>query len=407
MITYKAILTYFEAITDAHQQINSFTYGEADLYDKDKFTKYPALHLTPTGTAIDDQTIVYGFDVIVYDRYDVASNKMRNEATSLSNTLLILQDICKEITEGKYFINEDTLISMDMPVICQPFIDTEPDNCSGWFTSFQVITPNEATACNIPYYITERWNNVKVTLPENVRTEDVNWYTALDIGNKATIIGGQVTQLEPFYDTITGDDDLTLTGSSVTYDLAKNSFHFKDTSFSSLCYLESNNLVGNTWTFFITIKDFSRYAVSSNGASNSNKIMSFLSGSGTLDVGISKDNGNVTFTRVGGLTKQTDYPICPTNGDSYETAHRRYEPITLAFQFEETATNIIMYTSSHTSNSVKQLTDGMALDGAKFTIGTRLSTTELCDFYLKEFYAVQDVLTSEQIIDTMQWLNFR
>ena len=95
MITYKGIVAYFDAICDKHEQIQSFTYGELDLFDKEKFTMYPALHLTPTGTAIDDQTVVYGFDVVVFDRYNVASNKMRNEAQCLSDSLLILQDIRK------------------------------------------------------------------------------------------------------------------------------------------------------------------------------------------------------------------------------------------------------------------------------------------------------------------------
>ena len=81
MITYKAIIQYFDVMCERHQQINSFTYGELSLFDLEKFTKYPALHLTPTGTAIDDQTITYGFDVVMFDRYNTSSNKMVNEAT--------------------------------------------------------------------------------------------------------------------------------------------------------------------------------------------------------------------------------------------------------------------------------------------------------------------------------------
>lgn len=401
MITYKGIVAYFDAICDRHQQIQSFTYGELDLFDKDKFTMYPALHLTPTGTAIDDQTLVYGFDVVVFDRYNVASNKMRNEAQCLSDSLLILQDICKELTDGKYFINEDTLISMDMPIVAQPFIDTEPDNCSGWSTSFNVITPNEASACSIPYYNSEIWNNTTVTLPSGTPT-GYAWYSIMNTNSHITFDGQQVDAMSAFKDTLVGSDTVTMNGSSLTFDLIKNALFFRDTSPSIACYLEhAADLVGSTWTFFLKIKDFSRFGQSTL----TNSILSFKNAAtDEVKVNVSNANGKLTLSHA--TTSQSEFAICPTNGTNLDTAHRRQEPLTIALTFDASATHIRLFHSDSVNEVVDTLTSSFDLDGGNFHIGAK-TLTSFCNFYMQEFFISNTVMTDADIYSTMQWLNYR
>ena len=401
MITYRGIVAYFDAICDRHQQINSFTYGELDLFDKDKFTKYPALHLTPTGTAIDDQTIVYGFDVVVFDRYDVASNKMRNEANCLSDSLMILQDLCKELTEGKYFINEDTNISMDVPVICQPFIDTEPDNCSGWTTSFNVITPNEATACSIPYYNAEIWNNRTATLPPGTPTSYA-WYTLLNLDTILQISGNEVSSIAPYQDNIIGSDTLTLTGQSLTFDRIKNGLFFNDSSTPTSCYLEHNGLTGSDFTFFIKIKDFSRFGASASA----NSLMAFTNSGQTdevrLSIGQTTGKLNLSF----GTTSQSEFAICPRNGTNLGNAHRRKEPLTIAIKFDASETHIECFYTNDTLEKMKVATSGFNLNGGKFYIGAK-GVSRFCNFYMSEFLYTNSAMSQADILTTMEWLNYR
>jgi len=406
MITYKGIISYFEAICDAHQQINSFTYGEVDLFDKDKFTEYPALHLTPTGTAIDDQTIVYGFDVVVFDRYNVATNKMSNEATCLSDSLLILQDICKELTKGKYFINVDTNIQMDVPVICQPFIDTEPDNCSGWTTTFNVITPNEVTQCNIPYYQTEQLSGYDFTLPSSVPSGHA-WYSFLNVARYVSLDAeGNVNTLIPIVDTLSGVDTLNLSGEFIRPDIVKNAFYFNDDSQLKNCYLNRTGLSDSTMTFFLTIKDFSRFG----GTNLSNSIMGFRGTGYTeeLTISISNSTGQLVFNRVGGVTKSSPIPIVPTNGDSISNAHRRLEPITIAVVFDSSATNVNLYWTNDTLEKLEQLTDGFDIgDYGEFWIGSRVTTSK-SNFYMKELLVTDTAMTSTaEITNVMEWLKYR
>ena len=410
MITYKGIISYFEAICDAHQQINSFTYGEIDLFDKDKFTKYPALHLTPTGTAIDDQTIVYGFDVVVFDRYDVASNKMTNEATCLSDSLLILQDICKELTKGKYFINVDTNIQMDVPVVCQPFIDTEPDNCSGWTTTFNVITPNEATACLIPYFKSEQLSGYDFTLPIEVDVHNHAWYSHINLSGLMTLSQNDITSLDPVVNTLTDPISLTATGETFTSDIVKNAFHFNNTNSQSCYFGYVGTMPSSNMTLFITIKDFSRFG----GTNTDNTIFGascFTNlQSRKLDIKISASTGNIKAVRSDGTAPhpESEYAVCPTNGDSKKNAHRRIEPLSIAVRFNTVSSKILIYYNDDHAEKLEVDRNDFDIDElGEFFIGTRFNTDD-CDFYMKEFLIVNSgFLSINDISAIRQWLKYR
>lgn len=398
MITYKAIIQYFDVMCSRHQQINSFTYGEIDLFDKDKFTKYPALHLTPTGTAIDDQTITYGFDVVVFDRYNTNTNKMMNEASCLSDALLILQDVCKELTKGKYFINEDTNISMDLPIIAQPFIDTEPDNCSGWTTSFEVITPNEVSACNIPYYNSERQHHTEVYLPSSAPSTNYAWYSIMSVGQKATFnFDGQMTSLVPFKDTLAGSDTLTLNGTGITFDRVANAFKVSDPNFIGDTYLQGEFRSQNG-LFFIKLKDFGRFG----SANQENDLMTF-GDNDEVRLQVRTDGKIQIFKNGVGVAGISDFALFPTNGTNADTQHRRIEPLTIAVSF--TDANIRMFFSTDAFNSV---TLGQTFDmtNQSFRIGAK-GTSQYSDFYLQEFFMTTESMTDQNIAYTLEWLNYR
>ena len=402
MITYKAIIQYFDVMCARHQQINSFTYGEIDLFDKDKFTKYPALHLTPTGTAIDDQTITYGFDVVVFDRYNTNSNKMVNEASCLSDALLILQDVCKELTEGKYFINEDTNISMDLPIIAQPFIDTEPDNCSGWTTSFEVITPNEVSACNIPYYNPEIQNNVNVILPSDAPTTLYAWYSMMEIGNKATFdSNGLITTLDPFRDRFTQSYQMNGTG-SVKWDITNNCINifdkqgqagnnagFRHTSSYEYC------------TFFLKMKNFGRFVSGTQQVVNT-----FMSwgDDASNDVELkSTSSGEIMLIKTGHVPAISLFKLMSDTGTSGDTSPKRKEPLTIAVRFR---TDGISLFYSNSLSDVVTISSTFDLTNQGVYIGSK-GTGSYSDFSMQEFMSVGSTMSDQDIVNTMQWLNYR
>ena len=416
MITYKAIIQYFDVMCERHQQINSFTYGELGLFDLEKFTKYPALHLTPTGTAIDDQTITYGFDVVIFDRYNTSTNKMVNEATCLSDALLILQDICKELTDGKYFINEDTNISMDMPIVATPFIDTQPDNCSGWTTSFEVITPNEASACTIPYSSKEQQFHNKIVFPSFVPSQCM-WYTMFnqtqDFLNQDQ---GQIFVWKPFYNNISTETSTWLRreGGSIIYNYKSNALHFKNDSPSSSqvahLYKDIGTLTNNNITFFVKIKDFGRYAKTSGSTSstNPNQIIAFGTGDHQIVVQTT-ENGKITI-KVKSIPAgtSTNFAVLPTNGTDAETQHKRIQPITLGIQFSN---NNIKLFYSNDLNDVVTLNSTFILSDERIYVGNTepISGTikNQVDINVQEFLYTLETMTDQEIINTMNWLNYR
>lgn len=399
MITYKAIIQYFDVMCERHQQINSFTYGELSLFDLEKFTKYPALHLTPTGTAIDDQTITYGFDVVMFDRYNTSSNKMVNEATCLSDSLLILQDICKELTEGKFFINEDTNISMDLPIVATPFIDTQPDNCSGWTTSFEVITPNESSACNIPYYNPERQFHTDLILPPSAPSDNFVWYSTMDKQTKMGKSGESLTSLAPFIDKITGSDSLTMVGSGVSFDRISNSFKFFDTIGTGDCYLTHEALRSTHGIFFLKIKDLGRYSVQADPQ----RIMSFGNGN-EITINTNED-GELEIKKQGFAATKTNFAVLPTNGTNAVTQHKRLEPLTIAVQFAETGIHLF-YSNDVFSKVSIGYSQTFNLFNQVFVVGADGSQL-YAEFSMQELLFTSESMTNQNIINTMNWLNYR
>lgn len=406
MITYKAIIQYFDSIASQHQQIQSFTYGEVNFFDKDKFTEYPALHITPTGTSIDDQVVVYGFDVIIFDRYNVESNKMRNEANCLSDSLMILQDICKEMTDGKYFINQDTLISMELPVTCEPFIDTEPDNCSGWATSFNVITPNEASACLIPYFNPERQIALDYLLPTSVPTNNLVWYSRERIHNQSTFLSsGILNTISPVVDTITGNNTLTLIGDSITWNPQKNAFHVFNQSDTLSLNLRHTLVDVDEFAFFITIKDFSRFSFQDF----SNQILyygNFTTASDGVSVYIFGDDGRLYVeTPPGSPDISCPFPIVPfdDNENDWKTAKRRLESFTFCVQVYDTKLRLTYGTGQ---NDFVEIANLFTLNDAFFGIGHPIQNYK-SDFFLQEYIYTTSDMTPADVTNTMIWMNNR
>ena len=402
MITYKAIIQYFDVMCARHQQINSFTYGEIDLFDKDKFTKYPALHLTPTGTAIDDQTITYGFDVVVFDRYNTNSNKMINEASCLSDALLILQDVCKELTEGKYFINEDTNISMDLPIIAQPFIDTEPDNCSGWTTSFEVITPNEVSACNIPYYNPEIQNNIDVILPSSAPSTFYAWYSMMQLGNHATFDSeGLFTTLLPFKNKFTQPYQMNATG-SVKWDITNNCINIFDDrpDYGENAGFRHTSIYSNG-TFFLKIKNFGRF-ISSTGQ-HINTFMSWGDDASNNVELKATTGGEIMVIKSGNIPAISLFKLMPDTSQMGDFPQIRKEPLTIAVRFR--SDGISLFYSNNLSDVVTtSATFDLTNEGVY--VGS-YGSTSFTDFSMMEFMSVGSPMADVDIINTMQWLNYR
>jgi len=399
MISYKTVIEYFSAISERHQQIQSFTYGEKDFIDDDKFTKYPALHVMLNTTAVDEQVVVYGFDVSIYDRYNVDDNRMRNEANCMSDTLLILQDLCMELHGGKYFIHEDTNIRLELPILASPFIFERGGNCAGFTTSFDITTPNEVTACNIPYFNPEIQKALTYILPKSVPSE-LAWWSREQVHSKASFVDNELVSLSPVVDTVSGSDTLVMDGSGVTWSVEKNAFKLLDISESSKLNLEHGIIDTNQATFFLRIKDFGRYAsgINTNTLCYFGDTASFTNG---FYIDINSSGGIRCFSFSDTETVNSDFAVVPTNGTTAEEQHRRIESLTLCIQV--TSTKVIIWIGL--DNKMEFDTE-FTFDDKKFGLGNP-SNIYMSDFYLQEYIYSPNTTTDESIRETLIWLNER
>ena len=393
MITYNTIIQYFDAISKRHSQINSFTYGEISLLDDDKFTKYPALHLTPTTTSIADQTIEYGFEVIVFDRYNDENNKMVNEAICLSDSLLILQDLCKELTDGRYFINEDTLINLGLPIQASPFIDTKPDVCSGWSTSFSISTPNEASACLIPYYNSEKQYALDVQIPSYVPT-NIKWYSRQQAHTFMDIdAGGELTSLRPIRNLLQSSNDLTA-NREVNWNWQSNGFVFNGLQTN----LQHPRTTSTNCTFFMRIKDFGRYT---DQAGNNNYLLEL----GDEEVVVKITSlGNISIVSDSN-TESSPYPVVPNFLDNNDNAEQLIRKESYTFCVKQQGDSLKLYYGMLENEHIEMQTT-FRLINEQFFIGSS-NTIFASVFTLQEFIFYGGFMLDSDISRTMQWLNYR
>ena len=395
MITYKSLIQYFDKVCSEHSQINSFTYGEMNFMDDDKFNQYPAVHLSPSVTSIDDQVVVYGCDIIVFDRYDTDEDKMVNEMNCLSDALLLLQDLCAEFSNGKYFIHEDTNIRLQIPVNATPFIDTKPDNVSGWSTSFEVETPNEIDRCNIPYYKSDILHAEEYTLPVTF-AEDFAWWSMDKIHSQASFDGaGELTSLIPLLDTISGSDTLNLTGSSLKYDFNDRALHFLDTDISNPCRLQHDAVTSSSNTWFVKIKDFNEHG---NEPNTLNNIMFIGDVTGFTDGYMLRITSTGTFQLISYSDSSSMETIVITDPDGL----KRKEPFVFAIQLVDLTSVKIIIEGGQTFT----LSTDFKLYNEIWGIGSPDNAYD-CDFKMSELIWTKGITSQQDTSDVIEWLKYR
>lgn len=150
MKTFKSIVDQFEAICNAHKQLNSFTFGdifEVDLSNEMDFAK---AHLIEQPATINNRDFVFTFDLLIMDLVAADSS---NEKDVLNTTFLIMSDIYREFKNGlgkttpvidsrQYFISDN--------ITCEPFTDRFENLLSGWKATISITVPSHNNACNSP-----------------------------------------------------------------------------------------------------------------------------------------------------------------------------------------------------------------------------------------------------------------
>ncbi len=242
MITYSSVISYFQEFADKHIQLNSFSYGALDKLELKKINEYPALHIILTNTDISDKVVSYDFDVYVFS--GIAQQSEEDEQvkeSAYTDTLMILQDLRAEFTEGKYIVNTNKLLLQGSNELsCTPIEERFNNMVIGFSTSLSVQSANETTACTIPYpkyngeNIFETWNNINVTIPTMANFDSgFYWWSATEnVQNTLTYTNNGVASVGPLFNSnyLTNNlltfNDTTLS-TAIRYNTDFRGFDFK------------------------------------------------------------------------------------------------------------------------------------------------------------------------------------
>jgi len=152
MYTIVDINNTFEAVVDAHEQLQSFHTSGLDTLDVDKLDvdKYPLLYAQCTDADLDSGFTTFTYELIVAD---LVIEKQEDQLTQIySETFLIMQDV---IAQFYFAVNSASTVDgswdIDLPLVCQPFTARFNTFLTGWSVSVDIKLPNPLNLCDAPY----------------------------------------------------------------------------------------------------------------------------------------------------------------------------------------------------------------------------------------------------------------
>ena len=161
-VTYYQIIQDLKSLSVAHEQINSFGFGDITQLTMDIETKqspiYTKLYIVPNDTVLDQNQLTYNFQVIVADRL---KDDYSNQRDVMNDTLEIMKDVFTFLYLSEYESEWDATV--------EPFLERFEDVLAGWTMSLTLTQPFDYNRCNVPerpfvnkkwYELAELWNTI-------------------------------------------------------------------------------------------------------------------------------------------------------------------------------------------------------------------------------------------------------
>ena len=161
-VTYYQIIDDLKGLAQAHEQINSFGFGDINQLTMDIETKqspiYTKLYIIPNDTVLDQNQLTYNFQIIVADRL---KDDYSNQRDVMNDTLEIMKDVFTFLYLSEYESEWDATV--------EPFLERFEDVLAGWTMSLTLTQPFDYNRCNVPerpftnkkwYELAELWNTI-------------------------------------------------------------------------------------------------------------------------------------------------------------------------------------------------------------------------------------------------------
>jgi hypothetical protein len=161
-VTYYQIIDDLKGLAQAHEQINSFGFGDLTQMTMDIETKqspiYTKLYIIPNDVSLDQNELTYNFQIIVADRL---KDDYSNQRDVMNDTLEIMKDVFTFLYLSEYESEWDATV--------EPFLERFEDVLAGWTMSLVITQPFDYNRCNVPerpfvnkkwFELAELWNTI-------------------------------------------------------------------------------------------------------------------------------------------------------------------------------------------------------------------------------------------------------
>lgn len=142
-VNYKQVIADFKEIARAHEQINSFGYGDLPQITNDIETKkeprYTKMYVVPGQTTLAQNELLYNFSIVILDQID---DDYKNQQDVLNDCL----EICKDIFTVLYLSEYETLWG----ATCTPFLERFETTLGGFTLNVTLSQPFDYNRCVLP-----------------------------------------------------------------------------------------------------------------------------------------------------------------------------------------------------------------------------------------------------------------
>lgn len=150
--SYNALIDRFKAFASGHFILKSFSHGQIDTADLEKFTEYPFMHVVPSNVTYAKGTKTFSFQIVLADLPRDKDDKVEFQREVLSDLQRIAEDLVAEITNHRVLFGD--LITVQN-VSLEPFLEEFHNTLTGWTVSLDLLVPYYWDACSIP----AEWND--------------------------------------------------------------------------------------------------------------------------------------------------------------------------------------------------------------------------------------------------------
>jgi hypothetical protein len=129
------------------------TVSTGDIFEVDlqKQTIYPLSHIIVNNASPKEFVSSYNISILFMDLVDVSKENATdifegndNLLDVLNEQLAIAQRLVSSLKRGDLFSN---LVQIDGDPLCEPFTDRFENKVAGWTLTFDIIVPNDMSAC--------------------------------------------------------------------------------------------------------------------------------------------------------------------------------------------------------------------------------------------------------------------